>query len=341
MTSASTCRCAERTVAPHSKQQNGYTLVELLIALALSAILFTGLGNVVGQAIGTRDTVHENNDLTEQARFAMQQMLRAVSRSPRLLLPLADNPKTNWREHVRAETVPASPPEGDSTLATAVLAVTLDPAMDLDGNGTPDADNDGDGRFDEDLPGDNSYDNAPGLFKIDDDGDGSVDESAASIPMEDNDEDDGLMDDYLNALDDDGDGSVDEDIKSDMNGDGDSGVQSVDDDGDGLIDEHHHHDDDEDGVNNDDWYDPVVFYLDGSSLLQRTPVPWDESGGGGISGQDFILEPLAENVTRFRVERLPQNGDRAVTVDLTLALTSPVTGETVNLNTRIRVGGAL
>ena len=328
-------------IVHHHDRQNGYTLVELLIALALSAILFAGLGSVVGQVIDTRTAVHDKNDLTRQARFAMQQMVQAVKRSPRLLLPLADNPKTNWPENIREQKLPASAPTGDSTRSTAVLAVTLDPAVDLDGNGKPDADNDGDGRIDEDLPGDNSYDNAPGLFKIDDDGDGSVDESAASIPMEDNDEDDGLMDDYLNGLDDDDDGSVDEDIKSDMNDDGDSGLVSVDDDGDGLIDEHHHHDDDEDGVINDDWYDPVVFYLDTGILVQRTPVPWEVSGDSLVSGLDFIEQPIAENVSRFRVARLAQNGDRAVTVELTLALTSPVTGETVSLNTLVRVGGAL
>ena len=322
----------------HHDRQNGYTLIEMLVALALSAVLFTGLGSVVGQALDSRDAVQEADTLTRQARFAMEQMVHAVSRSPRLLLPLNDNPNTNWPEHIREE--PATP-IAPSTGSSAVLAVTLDPAMDLDGDGTPDADNDGDGRFDEDLPGDNSPDNAPGIFQIDDDGDGSVDESAASIPMEDNDEDDGMMDDHLNALDDDGDGSVDEDIKADMNGDLESGVQSVDDDGDGSIDEHHHHDDDEDGEINEDWYDPVVFYLDNGTLMQRTPVPWDESGGGLVSGLDFITEPIAENVSYFRVERIPQGGDRSQLVDLTLELTSPVSGEFVSLNTRVRVGGAL
>ena len=120
--------CAVRTVAPHNKQQSGYTLIELLIALALSAILFTGLGSVVGQALDIHDTVRDNNDLTQQARFAMQQMVRAVSRSPRLLLPLNDSSNTNWPDNLREETVPPSTPVGDSTLATAVLAVTLDPA---------------------------------------------------------------------------------------------------------------------------------------------------------------------------------------------------------------------
>ena len=169
----------------------------------------------------------------------MEQMVHAVSHSPRLLLPLADNPNTNWPEHIREQTIPASPPIGDSTLATAVLAVTLDPAVDLDGDGTPDADNDGDGRFDEDLPGDNSFDNAPGIFQIDDDGDGQVDVSAAVKPFEDNDEDDDHTEDPLDGLDNDGDGTIDEDIRSDMNGDGCAGACSVDDDADGLLDEAH------------------------------------------------------------------------------------------------------
>ena len=54
---------------------------------------------------------------------------------------------------------------------------------------------------------------------------------------------------------------------------------------------------------NEDWYDPVVFYLNGDNLMQRTPVPWDENGSGFVTGLDFITEPIAENVTRFRVER--------------------------------------
>ena len=330
--------CTPCTVAPHSKQQSGYTLIELLIALALSAILFTGLGSVVGQVLETRETVHDKNDLTQQARFAMQQMVHAISRSPHLLLPLNDSSNTNWPDNIREE---PSAPVGDSTLSTAVLAMTLDPAQDLDGDGTPDADNDGDGRIDEDLPQDTTYDNAPGIVLIDDMGDGTVDKFAGCCSMDDE-EDFGIInEDPINGVDDDGDGLVDEDPGSDMNGDGCPGGCGIDYDGDGLIDEGSNADDDEDGQSNEDWYDPLVFYLAGNILMQRTAVPWDESGGGGITGRDFIVEPIAENVTRFRVERLPLNGDRHVLVDLTLELTSPMTGETVSLNTRIRVGSAL
>lgn len=318
-------------------RQVGATLVELLIALMLAALLFAGLTGVISQTLAIQDSVSARNDLNTQARFAMASMVTAVERSPRLLLPLNDNPATNWPEQIREQTIPPSPPIGDSTLASAVLAVTLDQTLDLDANGTPDADNDSDGRFDEDLGGDATNDNAPGLYLIDDDGDGVTDEGGAG----DDDEDENLDDDPLNGLDDDGDGTVDEDAAVNQNADGCPGLCGVDDDADGSIDEQSGADDDEDGTINEDGYEPVVFFLAGTDLIKRTPVPWDESGDGGVTSLDFIEEPIAENVSRFRVERVPQNDNRSQLIDLTLELTSPVSGETVSLNTRVRVGGRL
>jgi prepilin-type N-terminal cleavage/methylation domain-containing protein len=319
---------------------NGYTLVEMLIALALAAILFVGLGGVVSQALQTHDYVSAKNDLTRQARFAMEQMVRAASRSPRLLLPLNDNPNTNWPEHIREE--PAAP-IAPSIRSTAVLAVTLDPAQDIDGNGTPDADNDGDGRIDEDLPNDATKDNAAGIVGIDDNGDGVVDDSA--IGTWDDDEDDSANEDSVfNNNDADGDGSIDEDPYADMNFDSAPGIAGVDDDGDGSIDEGgalNSWNDDEDGLTDEDWYDPVVFYLANRTLMQRIPLPWDANGSGFVTGSDFVAEPIAENVSYFRVERLPPKGNRPILVDLTLELTSPESNETVSLHHRVRVGGAL
>jgi len=328
--------CAVRTIEP-----NGYTLVEMLIALALAAILFAGLNAIMGQAMGIHDAVRDQNDLTRQARFAMQRMEQAVGNTRLLMLPFNDNPNTTWPENEREETVPASAPPAGSTKATAVLAVTLDPTRDLDGNGTPDADNDGDGSIDEDLYGDQTNDSSAGIHLIDDDGDGQVDESTAGYW--DDDEESSVWDeDPVNGIDDDGDGKVDEDSFMDMNADNCAGTCGVDEDGDGLIDEGStDYNDDEDGQSDEDWYDPVVFYLDNGTLMQRTPVPWDEDASGSVTGRDFIVEPIAENVTRLRVERVPQGGDRSQLVDLTLELTSPASGETVSLNTRVRVGGAL
>jgi len=320
----------------------GFTLVELLMAVALASLLMLGLSGVASQAIQTHDMVREKNRLTEQARFAMQQMVRAVSYSRLLLLPQNDRPASNWLENVREQTVPATTPTDDSSKYTAVLAVTLPASFDLDADGFPDADNDRDGRIDEDPPADNTFDNAAGIFQIDDGGDGTVDEFSSCCYWDDDERFGITNEDAINGIDDDGDGRVDEDPGSDINGDGCPGICGVDDDGDGLVDEGSgNSNDDEDDQTDEDWYDPLVFYLNGDTLMQRTPVPWDISGGGLVSGLDFIAEPIADNVTRFRVERVGGAADAEQLVDLTLELTSAVSGETVSLHARVRVGGAL
>ncbi len=159
----------------HHARQSGYTLLEVLIALALSAFLFAGLGGLVGRAMDTQDAVEHSNDLTQQARFAMEQMVRVVGHTRQLLLPMADKTTTAFVENIREQTVPASTPPTGSAYATAVLAVTLPATSDLDGNGIPDADNDGDGLIDEDLPADVDNGGKPGIRGIDDDGNGITD----------------------------------------------------------------------------------------------------------------------------------------------------------------------
>ncbi len=319
-------------------QDQGVSLAELLVALAIAALLLSGLAGVAGQISKTHDAVRDKNNLAQQANFAMAQMVRAVRGSSLLLLPQVDNPSTNWPENLREQTVPPTPPVGDSTLATAVLAVTVPRAQDLDADGYADGDNDRDGRIDEDLPADSQNDSASGIYGIDDSGDGEVDEDNVN----DDDESGSATDeDPVNGLDDDADDSVDEDPSADMNGDGCPGVCGVDDDNDGTVDEGSSDDDDEDGQTDEDGYDALVFYLNNGVLMQRTPVPWDEDGDSAIDGRDFIESALAENVSRFRVERLPLGAGRSVVVVLTLELTDPATGEVVSLNTQARIGGAL
>ena len=82
----------------------------------------------------------------------------------------------------------------------------------------------------------------------------------------------------------------------------------------------------------EDWYNAVVFHLNGSTLVQRTPVPWDENGSGLVSGLDYIVEPVATNVSRFRVERVAGVAGNYQLVDITLELTSPASGEMVSLH---------
>ncbi len=304
---------------PGSAKPGGHTLTELVVALAMGAVLIAGLGGVLGQALQVHDGVRDRNELTRQARFAMDQIVRAVGHSPHLLVPLHDDPGSMVSENIHD-----------------VLAITLDHRTDLDGDGIPDADNDGDGRFDEDPPADATFDNASGIYLIDDDADGSIDEGPDS---QSDDESATPDDDPINGLDDDGDGNVDEDPPGDANADACPGVCGVDDDASGGVDGGATADDDEDGATDEDWYDAVVFYLNGSQLIQRTPVPWDEDGDSDVDGRDFVESAIADHVSLFRVERLALVSAQKEQVDLTLELTSPVTGETVSLHTRVRVGG--
>ncbi len=81
--------------------QHGFTLVELLMAMAIGTILLLSIQGVVGRGIQTQQAVQTQNELTRQAHFAMQQMVRAVGRSRQLVLPFAENPNTAWPESVR------------------------------------------------------------------------------------------------------------------------------------------------------------------------------------------------------------------------------------------------
>ncbi|MDJ0917709.1 MAG: prepilin-type N-terminal cleavage/methylation domain-containing protein [Woeseiaceae bacterium] len=319
----------------------GFTLLELLVATALAATLLTATGAIVANALGSADVAAERNELQRDARFAMDRMVRTVRQSRNLLLPLTDNPLTDWPEHIREQTIPASPPVGSSTFATAVLAVTLPADIDLDADGYPDADDDRDGRIDEDLPNDIHHDFFPGIMLVDDDGDGSIDEGSG---WADDDEGGSDNEDPLDGIDNDGDGSVDEDPPSDNNGDGCAGICGVDDDRNGAVDGAAGDDDDEDGGQFDDPYDPVVFYLDDNRLVERMPVPWNEDGNsspdGPVDGRDFVTSTIAENVSRFRVERLPGTSGTAESVRLTLELTGD-DGDVVRLDADVRLGATL
>ena len=322
-----------------NSQRAGFTLIELMAAVAVASLIMLGLAGVIGQALHSSSALHAQNQLNRDAHFALQKITRAVENTHRLLLPLADNPATDWPENIREQTVPASAPVGSSVLASAVLAVTLPHDVDQDKNGVADADNDGDGLFDEDPAADNQNDSASGLFLIDDDGDGLIDEAT----LANNDEQASAEgEDPFNQLDDDADSASDEDLPADSNGDGCSGVCGVDDDNDGSIDEAAAEDDDEDGVADEDGYEPVVFYLDTAGVLKmRMPTPWDENASSVVDGRDVIVSDIAENVTRFRVERVPASAGAVQLVDITLELGDAQSAQSVSLSVRLRVGGAL
>jgi prepilin-type N-terminal cleavage/methylation domain-containing protein len=305
------------TRSPEVSFVAGFTLVEMVVAVAISSILMLSLADVVTNTLAMNDDSRERNALTRDARFAMERMVRAVSRTQRLLVPMADKQSTGHDE---------------SSFDPGVLAVTLDPTLDRDLDGSADADNDGDGRIDEDLPDDTSKDGKPGLIGIDDDNSGVAD--YFDSPPADDDESNDLQanEDPIDGIDDDGDQNIDEDQPGDMNGDGAAGIAGFDDDGDGLIDEGASTDDDEDGVNNEDWYDAVVYFLSGPNLIERFP------NLAPVDGTDYTERIIAEDVTSFRIDRLPRGANRADLVEITLGLGAG--NASVLVQQRVRVGGA-
>ena len=305
----------------------GFTLVEILLALAIAGVLIAALSDVISTALEAQQATSLQNSTLQQARFAMQRLTRAVSKTQRLLIPLGENPATAYSESVRD-----------------VLAVSLDPTLDRNKDGWADANNDKDyldvnkngtrdagepERIDEDVDKDNTNDGQIGITGIDDDGDGNIDETSSN----DNDEDLANFEDKSDGIDNDGDGTIDEDTDNDMHADGRSGITGVDDDYDGLIDEGNNDDDDEDGLRNEDWIDAEVFFLNGTTLMERMP------NINPADGTDYTEYVIAKNVSQFRVERLAGNNGRAL-ADITLTL-SPAGGDPVSLNTRVVVSSGL
>ena len=315
-------------------KQSGYTLIEILISTAIAGLILLGLQSLISGLYPAQSAQSEQNISQLQASFAMQRMLDSVRQSRHLLLPLADNPETDWREDRREQTVPASPPEGSSTAASAVLAMTLSPLQDLNEDGWADANNDQDyqdlnnngsrdageaERIDEDTSDDMNEDGDSGLAGLDDDGDGDIDEGP------------------VDGIDNDGDGAVDEDSDEDMNDDGKPGLKNIDDDGDGDIDEGEKEDDDEDGQEDEDHYDSKAFYLSGDQLIERIPVFYDTNSDGKIDGQDTEITVLATGVTRFSVEYNSDGAQPIVIIELELGQG----GEGISVQGRARPGSAL
>jgi len=308
--------------------QKGLSLLELLISMTIAGLLIAAISGVVGSALNAQRSSGAKNDTLQQARFAMHRMVDAVSKTRYLMIPLGENPATLWKESERN-----------------VLAVTLNPTLDRNKDGWADANNDKDfldvnknllrntgepERIDEDTSGDNTNDGQAGIVGIDDNGDGQVDGKAIS----DNDEDGLNFEDAINRIDEDGDGSIDEDINIDMNADSKPGIILIDDDFDGSTDEGSINDDDEDGLTSEDWLDPVVYFLNGTTLMERMP------NINPASGADYTEYPIADNVSQFLVKRVMGGNGTTALVEISLTLT--VAGaDPVTLITRIGVGSGI
>jgi prepilin-type N-terminal cleavage/methylation domain-containing protein len=77
--------------------QAGVTLIELLIAVAIGAIVLSALNSVVSLGLQAQAAGRQRNELLFQARFALERMITtARTVSPKPLIPPPDDTTDNW-----------------------------------------------------------------------------------------------------------------------------------------------------------------------------------------------------------------------------------------------------
>ena len=266
-------------------EQRGLTLVELLISITVIALIGAVIAGLMMTGLDTYRGGKAQAELQREAAYAMNRMVQYTRDARFVFVP-------NGRRD-----------DAD------VLAMSAG------------IDTDGDGRLDEDSHKDLTGDEAPGVAGIDDDGDGLIDEGN----KEDDDEDGANNEDVVNGIDDDGDGSIDEDPDEDWNKDGKDGIAGYDDDDDGLIDEGDDKDEDEDGTKNEDPAEPIIFYIENGTLMEKHPV--------------YGVNALAHDVAQFRT-RYTLGAEGEPHIDITLAL-SRGKGTEITLNRQVHMENLL
>jgi len=82
---------------PHRSCQRGITLVELLLATAISAILLASINSLVKLGLDAQSAGRGSNELAFQGRFALQRITdQARTTAPTVLTSPAANTTGNW-----------------------------------------------------------------------------------------------------------------------------------------------------------------------------------------------------------------------------------------------------
>jgi len=103
------------------RKTHGFTLIEVLIVVAISGMLMVSLSNVVGGALTVSEVSKSQNDLNREAGYILDHIVQIISRSP----------------------------EVNTGFPGIVFTAKVDPERDSDMDNYPDVDNDKDGEVDE------------------------------------------------------------------------------------------------------------------------------------------------------------------------------------------------
>ena len=80
-----------------SASQRGISLIELLLATAVGAILLAGLNSVVKLGLDAQTTGRASNEIAYQGNFALQRMAdKALALAPKVLITPAAGTTGNW-----------------------------------------------------------------------------------------------------------------------------------------------------------------------------------------------------------------------------------------------------
>jgi len=120
-----------------SKRDLGFSLIELLITIAILGIVVAGLQQVIVGGLSAYDAVKDKQELENQARFAMERMVMFVQESDEISSP--DSASNQEILKVSERVMDIYDYSGAS------------PVYDVDGDGVLDADNDDDGTVNEDA----------------------------------------------------------------------------------------------------------------------------------------------------------------------------------------------
>lgn len=92
----------------NSMRQKGFTLIEVLLATAISAVLVLALGGLVSRAISVWQYSHERQELLYQGNFAITRII-ATMRAGQTLITPADNTPGNILSVVKDVAVDPTP----------------------------------------------------------------------------------------------------------------------------------------------------------------------------------------------------------------------------------------
>lgn len=262
--------------------EKGFTLVELVMAIAIMAIIATASTVLVSTYLQAHAQGTAKSRLYREGLMAMERMADGVRRCTFLVIPNAHTPVRDILAFSGSFN-----DDGDYYFGDPLFP-----------------------RIDEDVGPDMNADGKNGLAGINDDGQGAADEPMGA--SENDDEDVVENEERLDGEDDDGDGNVDEDLSGDMNKDSKAGISAMDDDGDGLVDEDDlgqegqgdAADDDEDGLVDEDSLNETVYTFDSGTSTLTESVPYTG---------DLVV--LSEHVTGFQVT---YNGPEAILITLDL-----------------------